>query len=149
LAIYTAGTPYHVARNIGIALPSIACETVYRDKSLDDRQKLSRVEKAIQNTYGIPLFTVITCEDVSATKPDPEGLILAMERLNVTPQNVVALGDFEADMVAAVRAGIENRVGITHGFDDREILLQHGASAVVDSLDEFTQFLRHGSSTSS
>ncbi len=44
-------------------------------------------------------------------------------------------------MQSGINAGVIQRVGITHGFDDREILEQAGATKVVDSLVELTDEL--------
>jgi HAD superfamily hydrolase (TIGR01549 family) len=44
-------------------------------------------------------------EEVSAPKPDPEGLLYAMERLGVAPADTLYCGDTVMDAQAAQRAG--------------------------------------------
>jgi HAD superfamily hydrolase (TIGR01509 family) len=52
-------------------------------------------------------FTVIVGkEDVSKTKPDPEGYRLAVERLGVAPAEAVALEDSRSGLRAARSAGL-------------------------------------------
>jgi pyrophosphatase PpaX len=45
-------------------------------------------------------------EDVPASKPDPAGLVLALERLGRAPEEAVYLGDTFTDLEAAHRAGV-------------------------------------------
>ena len=53
-----------------------------------------------------PYFDVVVgLETVHAPKPDPEGLLLALERLGVPPSRAVVVGDRDVDLEAARRAG--------------------------------------------
>ena len=58
---------------------------------------------------------VITIEDVSHGKPDPEMLHRAINTLNVSPSRTYILGDSKSDVVAGKRAGIK-----TIGFSPQE-----------------------------
>ena len=49
---------------------------------------------------------IITAEDFSRPKPDPEPLLLAAKRLGVEPNECVYIGDLETDMEAARAAGM-------------------------------------------
>lgn len=48
---------------------------------------------------------VIADDDVANPKPDPEGLLTALDRLNVHAQHAIYVGDSPADMEAALAAG--------------------------------------------
>ncbi|MFX0090399.1 MAG: HAD family hydrolase [Candidatus Hodarchaeota archaeon] len=50
---------------------------------------------------------VLTREDFSRTKPEPEGLLLSVKRLGVTKEECVYVGDSWVDGQAATRAGIK------------------------------------------
>lgn len=141
LAIFTSGTPHHVVRNFGIALPELGLAGLYQDKAVTDRQKLAMFEQKLRAHFGLPAFTVVTCEDVSAHKPDPAGLQLAMQQLGVKPEHSLVLGDHKVDIQAGINAGVPELVGITHGFNDRAALEAAGATRVVDSLGELTSIL--------
>jgi beta-phosphoglucomutase-like phosphatase (HAD superfamily) len=55
----------------------------------------------------MPYFqTAVFVEDVKNTKPHPEPLLLAAERLSVKPEECVYVGDAETDMHAAEAAGM-------------------------------------------
>ena len=49
---------------------------------------------------------VVTCDDVSCCKPDPEGIRLALDRLGSDPAGALFVGDSANDLLAARRAGI-------------------------------------------
>jgi HAD superfamily hydrolase (TIGR01509 family) len=74
-----------------------------------------------------------TSGDVEATKPAPDLVETALERIGGGP--AVMIGDSTWDCEAAKRAGIETIAVLTGGFSDKE-LLDAGASAVFGSIDE-------------
>jgi pyrophosphatase PpaX len=48
----------------------------------------------------------ITADDVRYSKPDPEGILLALSRIDTRPQESIYVGDSPADMIAGRRAGV-------------------------------------------
>ena len=48
----------------------------------------------------------ITADDVQKSKPDPEGINLALSRINADAKDSMYVGDSPADMVAGKRAGV-------------------------------------------
>ncbi|HKU18951.1 MAG TPA: HAD family hydrolase [Candidatus Saccharimonadales bacterium] len=51
---------------------------------------------------------IITSEDVTRHKPDPEGIQKALSQLAIAPSRAVFLGDTAHDMLAARHAGIDS-----------------------------------------
>lgn len=49
---------------------------------------------------------VIGYDDVSQTKPDPEPILLALERLGVEPEEAIMIGDNYHDIVGGQNAGV-------------------------------------------
>jgi pyrophosphatase PpaX len=49
---------------------------------------------------------VVTCDDTAAHKPDPEPILLALERLGVRPEDAAYVGDSPFDVGAARAAGV-------------------------------------------
>ncbi len=142
LAIFTSGTPHHIVRNFGVALPELGMENAYLDPSKTDREKLSEFETGLSEVFGIPKFTVVTADDTEKHKPEPDSLNLAMSRLGVDKSQVAILGDHKVDMQTAINAGVQNRIGITHGFDDKETLKSHGATHIANSLSDVNKHLQ-------
>ncbi len=75
-----------------------------------------------------------TSADVEATKPEPDLVHAALERIGGGPG--VLVGDSTWDCEAAKRAGIPCIAVLTGGFSEQE-LVDAGAAAVFDSLESF------------
>jgi HAD superfamily hydrolase (TIGR01549 family) len=74
-----------------------------------------------------------TSEDVENTKPDPDLVLAAMDK--VEGSEAVMVGDSTFDCAAATRAGIETVAVMTGGFSEDE-LREAGAVAVFESIDQ-------------
>ena len=74
-----------------------------------------------------------TAADVRRTKPEPDLVLAAIEKVGGGP--AVMVGDSTWDCEAAKRAGIDSIAVLTGGFSKSE-LLEAGASAVFGSIDE-------------
>ena len=79
----------------------------YRVGIVTGGSKLS-VEKTLQG-YGLSSYisTVVAVEDVKVSKHDPESYILAMQHLDVKPDECVAVEDTHHGLQSAVQAGIK------------------------------------------
>lgn len=76
-----------------------------------------------QQASGLGSFedVLVSADDVSRGKPDPQGVFLACERLGVRAVDVVVVGDSPAD-VAAGRAAGARTVAVTYGLHPPEDL---------------------------
>jgi mannitol-1-/sugar-/sorbitol-6-phosphatase len=86
---------------------------------------------------------VVSAEDVTAGKPDPEGYLAACDRLEVDPADVAAFEDSVSGVTAAVNAGIARVVGVLT-TSNAEALRTAGAHHVIDTLVDLAR-LRHSS----
>lgn len=77
---------------------------------------------------------VIGGEDVTHAKPHPEGLLLAIEQLNIQPQETLYIGDSTVDAKAAQRAHIDF-VGVTNGVTTMEELAAYPHQQIIESID--------------
>ena len=76
--------------------------------------------------------------DVEETKPAPDLVEAALERLDAGP--AVMIGDTTWDCQAAAKAGVETIAVLTGGFSEEE-LRDAGAIAVFESIDELRRRL--------
>jgi beta-phosphoglucomutase len=83
---------------------------------------------------------IVSADDILTSKPDPEGYLLGIERLNqafpgldVTPKNSLAIEDSPAGIAAAKQAGI-TVVGVANSFPFH--MLQRQANWTVDYLND-------------
>jgi HAD superfamily hydrolase (TIGR01509 family) len=71
--------------------------------------------------------------EVSATKPEPDLILRAIEKVNASPAEAVMVGDSTWDAQAASRAGVPTLGVMTGGFA-REELVNAGAEEVFESV---------------
>lgn len=102
------------------------------------RQEVESVLGQIELLSQFPVL--VTADDISSSKPDPEGYLLAVQQLNVqnpelelTPQECLAIEDSPAGIEAARRAGMQV-VGVANTYPVH--MLQRRADWVVDGLGE-------------
>ena len=65
-------------------------------------------------------------------KPAPDTVLEAVRQLDVTLQHAVYVGDSEVDIATARAAGLPC-ISVLWGFRDRDFLLNHGASQLVET----------------
>lgn len=68
-------------------------------------------------------------------KPEPDSIFLALEKLGVSTENAIYVGDSEVDCITAHNAGIPC-IGVTWGFRDRDVLEANGAEHIIDKAQE-------------
>lgn len=78
---------------------------------------------------------IIGGEDVQQAKPSPEGLLLAIERLNVSPAQVLYIGDSTVNAETAQAASIDF-VGVTSGMTTKEELQVYTNKKIIGTLDD-------------
>jgi len=74
---------------------------------------------------------VVACEDVARMKPDPEGLVRALDALDVPPAACLYVGDTRVDVAAARGAGVAV-AGVAWGTDGPEVLAAAGVDHAID-----------------
>lgn len=102
-----------------------------------------RIEHILSEHGLASAFEVIVGgEDVAQHKPDPAGLFLALTHLQVTPAEVVYVGDHPVDAEAASRAGIPFMAVLT-GTSDRQSFAGHAVQSFLEDLSHLPARLPH------
>ncbi|MFN8390797.1 MAG: HAD family phosphatase [Bdellovibrionota bacterium] len=102
---------------------------------------LKNVELFLRSSGTEPLFELVIAGDqVQSAKPDPQIYQLALEKLELEPDEVCVVEDSTAGIEAAVGAGarVLGRVGMHSAEDLRSV----GASETFESLSELSGLLR-------
>ncbi len=131
--IFTSGSRRMIMRNFGVSLPVMGYTELFKHDEMTISDRFTAFIDRAKAVYGMPELAVATCEDVSATKPDPEGILQLMEKLKVNSEEVLVIGDHPVDIQAAVTAGV-HAIGISHGFGTPPELKEQGAIRIVDDL---------------
>ncbi len=93
------------------------------------------VERVCRQHFG-DLFDVMIGEGPGrAKKPAPDALLEAIRQLGETNETCVMVGDGAQDIQAGKNAHCRT-IGVTWGFRSRELLVESGADAVVDTAQE-------------
>ncbi len=105
-------------------------------------QKLRyRVEEVLQREELLDAFTcVLGAEDVPAFKPDPSGLLLALERLDISPADAIYVGDTTIDAEAAVNAGLRF-VAVLTGPTTRGDFEAFTTAAIIETVGDLPYLL--------
>lgn len=100
------------------------------------------IEQMLAGSDLLNAFDVmVTAEDVKKGKPDPEGYLLALKKLNqnqthpIQPKDCVVIEDSHWGLAAAAAAGM-HRIAVTNTYPAEQ--LQDKAERVVSSLEELT-----------
>ncbi len=146
--IFTSGNRRMIIRNFGVSLPVMGYTDLFRADDIKISERLEAFIARAQAVYGMPKLAVVTCEEVTKTKPDPEGILKLMDELSVTAEEVVVMGDHAVDMQAALAAGL-HPIGISHGFGTPAELKEAGAICVVDDIASLPRLIEaHNNGTS-
>ena len=107
--------------------------------------KPARFAEPIMQQLGLAQRSaVLVCPDhVSRSKPDPEMLLLACEKIGVQPGEVLFVGDDERDIEAGRAAGCKT-AAVTYGYIHPDDNPRHwGADVVVKHPLELRSVLNH------
>jgi len=100
------------------------------------------VELAFAQVPIAHLFeTVVGGDETERHKPDPEPLLLALERMNAEPEEAAYVGDAPFDVRAAKAAGIFSVAVTWGGIHTRERLEEEEPDALVDTARELHDVL--------
>lgn len=104
--------------------------------------KLNRRIRNILTVNGLNEFfdVVVGADDVSRTKPDPEGLLLALRQLKVVPNSGLYVGDHVVDAQAARNADLPFVAALT-GKHPRQAFEDYPYLAIVDTVGDIPKIL--------
>ncbi|MCW5953203.1 MAG: HAD-IA family hydrolase [Propionibacteriaceae bacterium] len=89
---------------------------------------------------GIDLAVTVAAEDTATHKPNPAPLVLARERLGMTTEPTVYVGDALVDIQAARAAGVDV-IAVTWGAGEPDSLLDAGPTALASTVEELRTLL--------
>ena len=107
---------------------------IFSNKANDLTQKVVKVLLAKWDVS----FVIGAGGDV-ARKPDPQGALMAAEKMGISPNELMFVGDSGVDMETAKNAGMYG-VGVLWGFRGEEELKTKGAKAIISKA---SQLLNH------
>jgi len=99
--------------------------------------KLVRMAERVVTALGMAdhIDLIVGSDSTPRMKPDPAPIHLALERLEVSPERTVMVGDTVDDILSAKAAGVIS-CGVSYGFGQREDLKDAGAEIFIDSFSD-------------
>ena len=90
----------------------------------------------VRDAFGI----VVSGDTLPVKKPDPLPLLHAAEKLGVTAEESLMLGDSQSDVKAARAAGFQI-ICMSYGYNHGEDIRQYNPDLVIDSMAELKDIL--------
>ena len=95
----------------------------------------------VESTFGKGYFDHIQGQSEEfPKKPDPKGLLWILDKLGVSPEEGIYIGDSDVDMKTGKAAGMFT-VGAEWGFRTKELLVETGADATIAHAEELLNYL--------
>ena len=106
-----------------------------------------RIRNILKRNNLVDLFDIVVgADNVSESKPDPEGLLLAMRCLRVNSSAVLYIGDHLVDAETAQRAGV-GFVAVLSGRHSRNHFQKVPHLAILDTVQQLPALLGLGENT--
>ena len=99
--------------------------------------------KALAKEYFDGLFDEVVGENEAngvRKKPYPDALFAIMQRLGISKEETLYVGDSDVDIRTAENAGVAC-VSVTWGFRDRRFLIENGAKTLVSSPEQIADII--------
>jgi N-acetyl-D-muramate 6-phosphate phosphatase len=104
----------------------------------DERGTMAFLEK-----FGLVNYfdAIITGLSARHTKPYPDPVLLAAQRMNIPPENCLMIGDTTVDIRAGRSAGAQT-VGVLCGFGEEPELRKMGADVIIEDTTKLLEILQ-------
>lgn len=124
---------YEGSQNVLQALKDAGCKiaivSTKNKNRIDDFLHATQTDHLVDKVIGI--------YEVKSAKPDPEGLHMAIEALDVDKTEVLYVGDSVIDAQTAMNAGVDF-CGVTTGVTTVSELAQYPHKAIISQIEELT-----------
>ena len=87
--------------------------------------------------------SIVGADRSKALKPDPAGLLMCMNELNVKPENVLFVGDSINDIKAGKNANVQATIAVSFGFAKKEVLLSENPDYVAENCEELMEIIEN------
>lgn len=106
------------------------CESDVKTAVVTNKMQ-SAAKDIVEFFFGNKISLAVGQVDGVAQKPNPDGVLLVLEKLGIKKEKAVYVGDSEVDCITARNAGVDC-IGVTWGFRSAETLKESGAGIIVD-----------------
>lgn len=97
-------------------------------------------EEIVRIFFGNLIDITLGQVDGVVQKPQPDGIYYVLDKLGVSKEKSIYVGDSEVDCVTAKNAKIPC-IGVTWGFRDESVLVENGADFIADIPEEIIGYV--------
>lgn len=100
-----------------------------------------QTQDVVGEIFGDEVFDCVQgqCEGMPR-KPDPAGVYHLLEKMQVSKEECLYVGDSEVDIATGHAAGVKS-IGVEWGFRSRQTLLEAGAEYVINAPEQLLNFV--------
>lgn len=139
--IFDANCTYHVVPYEGITEMLESMKNRGLKLAVLSNKPHKQAVHVVETIFGKETFQWIQGQiDTVPRKPDPTAVLQIAEKLGVTPEETLYIGDSEVDVATGKNAQMHT-VGVTWGFRGKEVLEDAGAELIVDSPEEIMNMI--------
>ena len=96
----------------------------------------------VKTFFGNEIFVcVMGQQEGIPRKPDPTAALMIAEKIGISKEECLYIGDSDTDMQTGNAAGMAT-VGVTWGFRTREVLREHDATHIIDRPQEIIRIVK-------
>jgi HAD superfamily hydrolase (TIGR01662 family) len=110
----------------------------YKLAILSNNKRTYVLEALAKDQLGEKFNQILGFNEVSKTKPNPEGIFKIMSLEQVTPEQTIFIGDMPTDIQAGKAAGVRT-VAVSSGLSGRVRLESEKPTYIVENIQELTQ----------
>lgn len=100
-----------------------------------------QTEKVVKEILGRDIFTIVCGQKEGVPrKPDPTAALQIAKELQLRAEDCIYIGDSDVDMLTGKAAGMKT-VGVTWGFQSREVLRKFGADELLEQPQDLLKLL--------
>ena len=105
-------------------------------------KQLKSIERGLQILGATHLFeTVVGSDDVTNVKPNPEPILLAIERLGVTKEETLMIGDNSHDIEGGKNAGVKT-AGVAWSIKGQDYLKQFNPDYILQHMTDLLTIVK-------
>lgn len=105
----------------------------------DERGTLAFLKKFDLEKYFDAIVTGLSAEH---TKPYPDPILFAAQKMKIAPENCLMIGDTTVDVRAGKAAGAQT-AGVLCGFGEESELMKMGADVIITDTTQLLDLLKH------
>lgn len=104
--------------------------------------KPKRILDKMISKFGIEGIELVvgTGESNFKHKPDPEIVNYIINKLHVTKEDSVIIGDSKSDILTGKNAGIDT-IAVTYGYDNKENLISANPTYIIDDFNKLSEII--------